>query len=121
MASTTQVQERNDERSAEPFSVKLVGTTYRNARLLFGSYAFGGAAVQIGNDDGLICTASVNVAGYMPGTEHCVLIKDYSENSGLADQLQDLGFIVPTGRSVSSGFVSIDEYELTPKALAFRE
>ena len=53
---------------------------------------------------------TVNV-GEEPLNERCAFVKDYSENKGMVDFLVKNKIAKPTGRIVSSGFVTIPEFE----------
>lgn len=109
-----------------PFNVTLVGMRYIGVRLEFGKYAEGDSlAVSLVDEnadelDVPITRLSVNIPRFKLTDEDCILVKDYSENEGLAEQMVDLGLIEPTGRLCASGFVVLHEYRLTDKALAFK-
>ena len=53
---------------------------------------------------------TVNI-GEKPLNERCAFVKDYSENSGMADFLIKNKIAKPTGRKFPSGFVTIPEFE----------
>lgn len=53
-----------------------------------------------------MAVATVNIPMFPPA-ENEVYIKDYSENEGMLEALEEAGIVKRTGRSVSTGFVSI--------------
>ena len=62
-----------------------------------------------------IATATVNLMDEQLGEDE-IFVKDYSENTGMAAALADAGVIEPAAvRTVSSGFVQISAYKLTPE------
>lgn len=93
--------------------IKLDGDNY-DVRFRRGRYSNGAVAIQaVDNLSGeVVCTVTTNLHEAFP-SEGCVFVKDYSENGGLADQLEDAGLIKPTGRWEPSGWVQIQEYRLT--------
>lgn len=67
-------------------------------------YTIGRVCIKVEAIDGPYCTLTVN----MPEVhlnEGEVLIKDWAENAEIVAFLVEQGFITPTGREVSSGFV----------------
>lgn len=73
------------------------------------AYAGNGAtALQLLDlyDDSPVMTVTANVPGiseHLPENE--VLVKDFSENTGIMEVLVDAGYLEPTGNDVPSGFV----------------
>ena len=62
------------------------------------------------------CTVQLN----KPARPGCVWIKDYSENEGMVEALQAAGIIRLTPvDAVISGFVTIEQFVLTPTFLEF--
>ncbi len=70
------------------------------------TYLDGGAALRMMDGEGCVATLSVSVVGYMPATVNHVVIKDYSENAGVFDQLVSQGIIRGTGERVQTGWVT---------------
>jgi hypothetical protein len=64
-----------------------------------------------------VAVATVHIAD-APLRTNCVFVKDYSENTGMAEALVEGGVIEETVMSeFQSGFVSIKSYRLTEAAL----
>ncbi len=57
-------------------------------------------------------TASVNID---PQPLHRFYCKDYAENTGIGQALQDAGIAKPTGEAVKMPHVTIELYEFTPE------
>lgn len=80
------------------------------------SYQNGGATALCLYDETTnepVLVATVNMPG-VPLSPNQVLIKDYSENSGILAALEKAGVVAHTGKKVRSGFVSVDVCELLP-------
>lgn len=91
--------------------ITLVGDTYHDVEAEFLTYQMSPEdnpqpAILLWADGELLATATVNVG--VPG----IFIKDYSENAGLLEQLEEKGLVVPTGHAVTSGWVQIPEVTL---------
>ena len=72
-----------------------------------GEYQNGGLAlILIGDEHGeLVTVASINVPEFdLP--EGTIFIKDWSENAGILETLENAGVIKDTGETVPSGFVN---------------
>ena len=70
---------------------------YQNGRVMMRLYCV---------DDGEpLATCTVNIPEY-PLEEGEVIIKDYSENEGMFNVLEDAGIVKRTGKMVSSGFIT---------------
>jgi hypothetical protein len=84
----------------------------------FAHYQNGQTAIQLATPDGepwLTATSAVPVSV----EPTCVVIKDYSENEGVAELLVQAGVIEAQPiRHVASGFVRMPVYRLTSAALA---
>lgn len=63
-----------------------------------------------------IAVATVNIPE-VPLKENEIIIKDYSENSGMLEALKKSGFITDTKREITSGFVTVQVVEKTQKLL----
>jgi hypothetical protein len=75
--------------------------------LQFCKYANGNNAITLADTQGeMYATASVNVPGVELESNE-VLIKNYSENEGILEMLEEAGYVERTGRYVQSGFVNI--------------
>lgn len=92
----------------------------REVEVLFAPYKDNGnTAMQLINSDtgGVNTTPTVNLVNMVP--ENVVLIKDWSENTGVVDALYQAGVIkpdilldIPTGRVSAHAYELTDEYEV---------
>jgi hypothetical protein len=75
--------------------------------LSWGKYGNGRKALEIiDSEDGFpVMVATVNIPE-VPLTENEVIIKNYSENEGVLEFLQENGIVGPVKREVGTGFVS---------------
>lgn len=62
-------------------------------------------------DGQLVSILTVSVEGVIPD-KGCILLKDWSENEGIADCLVKEGIVELTGRQFSTGFVFAKEAKL---------
>jgi hypothetical protein len=78
-----------------------------------GTYSNGRVALQLNDlEDGMpIATATVNMPD-VPLEPNEVIIKNYSENSGISKTLMEAGLIGPPLRKVLSGFVTVEVHQL---------
>ena len=77
----------------------------------FAQYRDGSVAIQLIDDEGPVATATVALDVLPP--KGCVWIKDYSENTGMADALIEAKVIEPTPvNSRQSGWVTVKSYRL---------
>ncbi|CAG7651243.1 hypothetical protein ACFQI7_27530 [Paenibacillus allorhizosphaerae] len=78
----------------------------RNAR--------GSVAIQLYDaEDGTpFTTATIFVPGLELPSEHHVVIKNYSENEGILEALEEAGVVKRTGVSIRTGFASCPVAEL---------
>jgi hypothetical protein len=80
----------------------------------------GAAALELVDDSGeQIATLSTNLrfsAQMLPDANH-TFIKDYSENTGVLEQLIEHGIVRDTGARAHSGFVEIPVVEIIEKEL----
>lgn len=89
------------------------------ARLLFSRYTNGAPALLAISDDGIgepLATLSVNLPDRMsslsPGQFFC---KDWSENEGMADWLEENKIASRTGKSAITGFAFAEIMEFSPE------
>lgn len=89
------------------------------ARLLFTRYTNGAPALLAISDDGIgepLATISVNLpersATLTPGQFFC---KDWSENEGMADWLEENKIASRTGKIAPTGFVFAEVMEFSPE------
>ncbi|MDQ0896237.1 MULTISPECIES: hypothetical protein [unclassified Paenibacillus] len=77
-------------------------------------YVKGGAAIQLydAQDGTPFATASICVPGLELPSESHVVIKNYAENEGILDALEEAGIVKRTGVSVRTGFASCPVAEL---------
>jgi len=54
-----------------------------------------------------VATATVNIPNWIPPDKNYTLIKDYSENIGIAAALEKSGVIKLTGETILTGYVSV--------------
>lgn len=99
-------------------NLNLVDRIYRDVVFVKTKYTDESVAVIAITDDGeKLTNISVNM-NTPPSIPNAIYIKDYSENEGLVIQLEEAGLVTPTGLTMSSGWVEVAEYEMTPKFLA---
>jgi len=81
--------------------------------LEFGQYGNGRIAITLNDavDGSPVAKATVNLAD-VPLPDNHVLIKDWSENEGMLNCLEENGIVKSTGKTHSTGFVSAHECEL---------
>jgi uncharacterized GH25 family protein len=82
-------------------------TSYQNNKRL---------AILLLNNGEPIATATVNLPDYSLAQDD-VLIKDYSENAGIAKALADAGYIKRDQRFTANGYVMIEVCKLTDKSM----
>lgn len=58
---------------------------------------------------------SVNMPESAQLAEDEFFLKDWSENEPVAKSLIDMGAIIPTGKSASSGYVTAKSYKISPE------
>ena len=92
------------------------------ARLLFSRYTNGAPALLAVSDDGIgepLATISVNLpersATLTPGQFFC---KDWSENEGMADWLEENAIAKRTGKGAVAGFAFAEIMEFLPEIQA---
>lgn len=64
-------------------------------------------------DGSRIATATLNIPD-VPLADNEVLIKDYSENAGMLVALIEAGIVIPTGKYVETGFVTVPVCQYIP-------
>ena len=90
---------------------------YENCEWSARQYGNGNLALQVVNNEGVVCTCTVNPGERVDAGR--IAIKDYSENEGMVDTLLEMGII--QGKpvySIPSGWVQIPVYDLTAKGLS---
>jgi hypothetical protein len=80
-------------------------------RMRVGQYDNGRIAIFLENDLGPIATATVNIPWHELPEGH-VLIKDWSENSGMLEALVTKGIVEETGVRVATGFCEAHQCKL---------
>jgi hypothetical protein len=89
--------------------------------LEFGKYKDGSTALELIAVGGEIPEPYMTVSVCFP--ESCILpphsfyVKDYSENEGIANWLEENGIASPLPVTVNSGFVRCQAYMLTPEMI----
>lgn len=80
-------------------------------RLLRGEYAYGGTAIMAEDADTgePAFVLSVYIEGMRPDGPHTFWAKTWSENEGIAEELERRGIIRFTGVTVPTGFVTARE------------
>lgn len=78
----------------------------------FGRYSDGSLAILLIDLETNETESVVTVALEIPPADGCVYLKSWSENEGVPECLEALGLVEPTGRTVPSGFVTVNEYRL---------
>lgn len=106
----------------EPSPLKTLsfnGTDWKNVSFKGGSYADNRElAIQLYTGGEPLATASINLDGYgIRAREGAFFIKNWSENSGIAEALEKAGVVTLTGNKEFVGPFSSEavEAELTPK------
>ncbi len=104
---------------ASPFELKLVGQEY-SCRLLANRYASNQAlALSLFGAEGseyeeeLITTISTNLNA-KPSASNRFWLKNWGEHEGIEKFLMENSIAFATGTYTYSGFVLVDEWELTP-------
>jgi len=82
-----------------------------NCSISFGKYSNGRTALQLVQDGELIAVATVNIPEAKI-SENEVIIKSWSENAGMADNLIEAKIIGPIKAYVTTGFVAATVHEL---------
>lgn len=96
------------------YPLTLSGYTYQVA-FRKTKYVFNGRLAIVALDpesEEVVTFVSTNLKAEPLTNDKCFWCKSYSENEGLAEQLEALGIAKPTGRYAASGFVTIPEFEL---------
>jgi hypothetical protein len=119
---TKKLTEKNQNASIDPQQAlpeaekKVVTFNGLECRLEFHKYINGRTAIMLvdANNGEEVAMATVNVPE-IPMDDNYVLIKDYSENAGMLQALQEAGIVKPTGCIFDVGCVGIPECELLVK------
>lgn len=89
------------------------GIWFGKVYLVKSKYANGRTAIQLMHDEeGPIAIATVNIPDAELAADE-VIIKDYSENEGMAEFIEENNIGKPTGRFVKSGYVTCPVFKLT--------
>ena len=100
-------------------TIKTSYGQYENCSFRIGKYRDGGLALSVDQHmDGYaepLLTVTVNLAEPIP--EGCIAVKDYSENEGVLDCLQELGIVTEVVSWVPSGYVMIPICRYDPEVL----
>jgi hypothetical protein len=73
--------------------------------LKFGRYSNGRTAIQVTFEGQPMLIATVNIPGWPLDTKSEVFIKDWSENNGILEVLEEAGIVQRSGLMVPSGHV----------------
>lgn len=97
------------------FTYKSPYATYENCYFRNALYNNGNLAVLIENEtEGPICRVTVNLCVECP--EDCIVVKNYSENSGMDQWLIEQGFVESEPvKYVNNEFISCPMFKLTKK------
>lgn len=92
----------------------------REVVLQWGNYVNGNTAIDLINKNTgeQVVTVTVNIAMV---DSNCIVVKNYSENTGVEDFLKEYGLVGEVVGEQRSGFVIVPVYLLTDKALKLRE
>ena len=82
-----------------------------NCNVEYGTYYNGRTSIRLTQNGEQIAVATVNIPAHNVPDGH-VLIKNWSENQGIAQALQDAGVIKLTGKAIPTGFVEALEAKL---------
>ena len=82
-------------------------------------YANGGLSLRLVDPSDLtsIAHATVNLPGVQLAPEEA-LIKDYSENAGVLDYLQEAGIVIDMGERITSGHAKLAVVQMRPNLLS---
>jgi len=90
-----------------------------NCKTVLGEYPNGRIAillVDVDNGDDAIATATVNLPDFSDLRENEIIVKDYSENEGMAKALCDAGIVESMIRTyASSGFITTPVMKMSKK------
>ena len=100
-----------------PYGARTVKLEPVTRELRFRKYGNNRWAIEMLDEDGEHAgTASVNLPDH-PLPEHCVFIKDYSENAGVLVGLLASEVVIDTGIRAPSGFVKIPMCRFTDEIM----
>lgn len=100
-----------------PYGARTVKLEPVTREIQFRKYGNDRWAIEMLDEDGEHAgTASVNLPDH-PLPEHCVFIKDYSENAGVLVGLLSAEVVIDTGIRVPSGFVKIPMCKFTDEIM----
>ena len=92
---------------------------WENVRIEHDRYWDGSREVRLVLEDGeLLTTASICLSDYgAPPGEGCFWVKSYSEGTGLADRLSEVGVVAKTGNAIQFGPFNVlaEEVRFTPE------
>ena len=95
---------------------RLRDFSFPNSWFVAGRYPNGNLGLGVDDEEGSVCTCSVNPGVEIPSM--LLAVKDYSENVGMVQALTDLGIIGEKVAEIGSGRVNIPVHRLTDKGLA---
>ena len=95
-------------------TLTIVGEKYEGVTLETVKYRTGELGAVLYQGWETLAYVSTSIKGSQP-QEGCFWAKTWSENSGLLEQLIDLGVVELTGRSVATGFCIAPEARLIRK------
>ena len=88
--------------------ISLNGFTYKDVVLNKGKYGDCSLALTLNDECSRIAVVSVWVAG-VPAADGCIWVKNYRENAGLMEALEDAGVLERTGLATQVGHVWVPE------------
>ena len=98
------------------FDIRFVRTKYKGCSFHTARYSEGGNLyIGITRKGEPIADVTVNIGALPPGQ---IAVKNYSENAGLLEQLEQLGLVEEVVRYVPSGFVQIPICKYNEEVLA---
>lgn len=71
-----------------------------------GRYSNGRIALQLMDEEGPVAVGTVNVEDVEIPSD-CVIVKNYSENEGMLEALQQAGIVGVVVRQIRTGFVTV--------------
>lgn len=76
------------------------------------TYPNGMISIQLFNLEGMpFAKATIDSLPELP-SKGCAFVKNYAENNGILEALEEAGLVKPTGNKMSVGYVEADEVEV---------
>ena len=92
---------------------------FTKEQITFSTYPNGRTCILIMNEVECVAKATVNIP-VIPLQKDEVLIKDYSENQGIFQDLIEMGVIVPPITKIHNGFVEVYKCKLSEESKKYK-